>query len=97
MKKAYIVQDANQLDELYKMVSSVESYLIIQEYIEGGDDHIEYCLTYFSKNSECLIAFAGKKIRQWPVSTGSTATTQPIENEWMKKETIRIFKAVNYA
>lgn len=95
-KKAYIVPDYNKLIKLYKSVSGIEPYLILQQYIDGADDCIEYCLTYFSKRSECLMAFTGKKIRQWPVGTGSTATTMPVDNIWMKSETERIFKAVKY-
>ncbi len=95
-KKAYIISEYKHLIALYEKVSNYESYLIIQDYIEGNDDQIEYCLVYFSKKSECLLAFTGKKIRQWPVGTGSTATTIPTNNNFIKEETKRIFKAVHY-
>jgi len=95
-KKAYIVHNYNELISLYEKFSVVESNFIIQEYIEGNDDQIEYCLTYFSAASECLMSFTGKKLRQWPVGTGSTATTIPVKNEFIRKETERIFKSVKY-
>jgi predicted ATP-grasp superfamily ATP-dependent carboligase len=95
-KKAYIIPDFEELMELYKTVSVAENYFILQEYIRGNDDHIEYCLTYFSGSGDCKIAFTGQKIRQWPVTTGSTATTIPKRNDWIRDETVRIFKALNY-
>lgn len=96
-KKAYIVPDFERLSELYETVSAAENYFILQEYIQGNDDHIEYCLTYFSGSGECKIAFTGQKIRQWPVTTGSTATTIPKRNDWIRNETERIFKILNYS
>ena len=96
-KKAYIVPDFERLSELYETVSVAENYFILQEYIQGNDDHIEYCLTYFSRWSECKVAFTGQKIRQWPVSTGSTATTIPVKNDWICNETERIFRILNYS
>jgi predicted ATP-grasp superfamily ATP-dependent carboligase len=91
-KKAYILSDFDKLQKTYERVSAVEKFFIIQEYIQGGDDHIEYCLTYFSDQGDCVMSFTGRKIRQWPVETGSTATTMPVENNWIKEETERIFK-----
>ena len=96
-KKAYIISDYDQLLEFYKTASEFEKYFIIQEYIQGNDDHIEYCLTYFSECSDCLMAFTGQKLRQWPVSTGSTATTIPVKNDLIREETEQIFKALRYS
>jgi predicted ATP-grasp superfamily ATP-dependent carboligase len=94
--KAYILETMPALTQFYSKVSGVGAKLIVQEYIEGNDDQVEYCLTYFSGTSECKMAFTGKKLRQWPVETGSTATTIPVDNEFVKNETIRIFKQLNY-
>jgi len=96
-KKAYIVPDFGKLIELYKTISRVENYFILQEYIQGNDDQIEYCLAYFSRQGDCKMTFTGQKIRQWPVATGSTATTIPKRNDWIRKETERIFRTLNYS
>jgi predicted ATP-grasp superfamily ATP-dependent carboligase len=53
-------------------------------------------LTYFNENTECLASFTGVKIRQWPVGTGSTASTKPTTNPSIKKQTIQILKALHY-
>jgi len=94
--KAYVISNELKLEKFYQKVSGIEAKLIVQEYIEGNDDQVEYCLTYFSETCDCQMAFKGKKIRQWPVGTGSTATTVPVNNDFTKTETIRIFKQLNY-
>jgi predicted ATP-grasp superfamily ATP-dependent carboligase len=97
LPKIYIVHTYNELAKLYKKIKNIEGELLVQEWVPGSDSNVHYCLTYFDENHECLAAFTGYKLRQWPVGTGSTATTMPVENEWIKKDTIRIFKSVDYA
>ena len=53
-------------------------------------------LTYFSDKSECLAAFTGHKIRQWPVGMGSTATAAPKENQYVFEKTCEIFIDLKY-
>jgi predicted ATP-grasp superfamily ATP-dependent carboligase len=82
--------------EFAEKALSIEKDVIVQEYIPGGDAEIYYCLTYYDKNSRCLGSFTGKKIRQWPVDTGSTASTTVAGEEFIKSETIRIFNILNF-
>ena len=95
-EKAYIVADYEKFIRMYESFSRVEDHFLVQQYIQGNDSNIEYCLTYFSKDSNCKMAFTGKKIRQWPVASGSTATTVPVENDFIRQETERIFKKLGY-
>ena len=95
--KIFIVHSFEELQELYKKISQVENNLLVQEWIPGPDSNVHYCLVYFNDKHECLAAFTGFKIRQWPVGTGSTATTMPVENEWIRNETIRILSDLDYA
>ncbi len=74
----------------------VENELIVQEYIPGNDSDIYFCLVYFSENSNCLDSFTGKKISQWPVDTGSTASATLASEKFVKMETIRIFNKLNF-
>ncbi len=41
-------------------------------------------------------SFTGKKIRQWPVDIGSTASTTVADEEFIKSEMIRIFNILNF-
>jgi len=95
-EKAFLLSTYNKLEEVFEMVKKIEKNILIQEYIPGGDDHIYYCLTYYDQQSNCISAFTGKKIRQWPIKTGSTATTIACENDTLKNETTKIFDLLNY-
>lgn len=95
-KKAYVLEGFDALESFYEQISKIEKEVIIQEYIEGNDDQVEYCLTYFSSDHTCIASFTGQKLRQWPVGTGSTATTVPTQNGFLAAETIRLFQSVGY-
>lgn len=82
----------NNMHELFK----IENNLILQEYIAGGDDSVYFCLVYFDENHKSQGSFCGKKVRQWPLLVGDTASAIPCENGEIEAETIRFFKAVGF-
>lgn len=94
LDKTYILNTWNELKELYMSIMEIEQKFIVQEFIPGMDEQIYYCLCYYGKDGECKIAFTGRKIRQWTVLSGSTASTRPVEDEFVMNETIRIFNQV---
>src|SRR5205823_549375 len=70
--------------------------LMLQEYIPGGDDSIWMFNGYFNKDSECLIGIAGRKLRQYPVNTGSTSLGICLRNEAVEGSTKKLMNAVGY-
>ena len=44
-KKAWKIFNAEELTRIYDMVAQWEAEVVIQEWIEGGDDRVAYCLT----------------------------------------------------
>lgn len=96
LDKAYLIKQPYELLSLYQRVKIIEPSLLVQEWVPGPDSNVEYCLTYFDSNSCCLASFTGAKIRQWPVGTGSTASTKPVDNQLIREQTIRLFKQLNY-
>jgi D-aspartate ligase len=70
-KKMAIVHAKGELIETYKILEDPDlPNIMIQEYIPGGDDQIWIFNGYFNGNSECLAAYTGHKIRQFPVHVG---------------------------
>jgi predicted ATP-grasp superfamily ATP-dependent carboligase len=70
-KKMIIVHSNKELVETYKKLEEPDfPNLMIQEYIPGDDDQIYIFNGYFNDRSECLAAFTGHKIRQFPVHVG---------------------------
>lgn len=96
LDKAYFVNEPGELISLYGKVSRIEARLLVQEWVPGPDSNVEYCLTYFDGHSRCLACFTGAKIRQWPVGTGSTASTKPIDNEQIREMTTKLFSSLDY-
>jgi predicted ATP-grasp superfamily ATP-dependent carboligase len=94
--KAFLINDFENFKTIYDKISIFEKRLIVQEYIPGGDENVYYCLIYFDENSKCLGAFSGQKLRQWPVLTGTGTSYIGVENQKVIKETLRIFRSLNY-
>lgn len=96
LDKAFYADSPGALISLYNKVKTVEPRLLVQEWVPGPDGNVEYCLTYFDNDSNCLACFTGAKIRQWPVGTGSTASTKPVDNQLIKDLTISLFSSLGY-
>ncbi|HWC18923.1 MAG TPA: hypothetical protein VG498_18070 [Terriglobales bacterium] len=96
-KKMFIVHSANELLELYERVEEPDApNLMLQEYIPGGEDSIWMFNGYFNADSECLVGFTGKKIRQCPAYTGYTSLGVCLPNDIVNQQTRRFMKAVAY-
>lgn len=73
-KKAYKVASADEVDALYREIEPVLADMVVQEWIEGGDGDIYFCLQYIGGQGEVVGSFAGRKIRSWPPRIGGTAS-----------------------
>src|SRR5260370_31217773 len=74
-------------EELLRKYDEIEDpanpTLMLQEYIRGGDDSVWMFNGYFNEQSECLIGFAGRTLRQPPVYTGPTCL-----GIWLRKDAV---------
>jgi D-aspartate ligase len=96
-QKMFIVRSEAELLEKYDALEDpANPNLMLQEYIPGGDDTIWMLDGYFNKESECLFAITGKKIRQYPISRGSTSLGICLQNETVELATIEFMKKVGY-
>jgi predicted ATP-grasp superfamily ATP-dependent carboligase len=98
-KKAFRVRCRKELIQTYDLVSQWEKEVVIQEWIDGADNRIGFCLGYCDRTSEARALFAGRKLIQWPVGWGNTAISEPAPPEWcepMIALTNRIWQKVGY-
>lgn len=96
-KKMFITQSKDELLEFYDLAEDHDDpNLMLQEYIPGGDDTIWMFNGYFNAQSDCLVCFTGKKIRQCPVHTGSTSLGICLRNQTVEEITSRFMKAIGY-
>lgn len=66
--------------------------LIVQEWIDGSDAEVYYCLTYINRNHEPLAIFTGRKIRQFPILTGSTSLAESKKVPSLAEESLRLLQ-----
>ena len=98
-RKAFKAYDARQLTEAYDLVSSWEPEVVVQEWIDGGDERVAFGLGYWSAASQPLAIFPGRKIRQWPPECGNTALSERAPAEWrdeLASLTTKIYDDVGY-
>jgi D-aspartate ligase len=93
-KKAYRVETEADARSLCERILDAVGAVIVQEWIEGSNDSIYFCLCYLSGRAS--VAFTGRKGRSWPPQIGLTAScwAAPEVAEELEDLTIRFFRSV---
>lgn len=92
-----IARTERELIEKYdEMEDPDDPNIMLQEYISGGDDTVWMFNGYFNENSDCLVGFTGKKIRQWPAHQGLTSLGICQRNEHVDRVTREFMKRIGY-
>lgn len=73
-EKAYKVSSPEEVAQLYQEIEPVLADMVVQEWIEGRDAEIYFCMQYIGINGEVVASFPGRKIRSWPPRIGGTAS-----------------------
>jgi len=64
---------------------------VVQEWIEGNDSDVHFCLVYRDRSGRELAYRTGRKLLQWPVGTGNTAICTTTEDPVLHELTQRLF------
>ena len=64
---------------------------VVQEWIEGGDDDVHFCLVYRDRAGREVAYQTGRKLVQWPVGTGDTALCTDTEDPALHRLTEQVF------
>lgn len=94
--KILFIRSTEQLKAILADIFGWMERVVVQEWIEGEDDAVYFCLVYFDEHSEPMAAFGGRKVRQWPPYTGNTAVAEACYVEKVLHQSIELFKAVKY-
>src|SRR3546814_6627002 len=69
--------------------------VVVQEWIEGPDSSIYFCLQCLDRHGQVVASFTGRKIRSWPPQVGGTAScvAAPEVHAELSAMTTRFFQA----
>lgn len=84
-RKAYQVDTRAEAKHLVDRILSTLPDVVVQEWIEGSDSDIYFCLQYITHEGDTAVSFVGRKIRSWPPHVGGTASCAPASKEESKQ------------
>ena len=70
--------------------------VLAQEYIPGDSESVWMFNGYFDRESRCLAAFTGRKLRQCAQGTGQTALGVCADNQTVADLAVRLMEGVHY-
>jgi len=94
-KKAYVVGSPDEVARLYREIEPVCPNMVVQQWIDGQDNDIFFCLQYAANTADAPVAsFTGRKIRAWPPNVGGTAScvAAPEVHEELSRVTAKFFR-----
>jgi predicted ATP-grasp superfamily ATP-dependent carboligase len=73
-RKAYRIASFPELARLHEEIAPHYRALIVQEWIEGDDSQIYFCLQHREPAPGRVVSFCGRKLRSFPPGVGGTAS-----------------------
>lgn len=95
-QKAYKVESAEELLELYDRCCDWADTLLAQAWIVGTESDLFSCNCYFDANHQPQVTFIARKLRQWPPETGTSCLGEEVRNDAVLEESLKLFHGVNY-
>jgi predicted ATP-grasp superfamily ATP-dependent carboligase len=71
-----------------------QTSLVIQEWIDGDDSEVYFCLSYINRNHKPLAICVARKLRQYPHLTGSTSIAKTVWVPEIAVESLRLLNTV---
>jgi predicted ATP-grasp superfamily ATP-dependent carboligase len=94
--KAFKTSNADELLATYDRVGGWSDVLLLQEWIDGGEENLYSCNCYYDRNGKCIATFVARKLRQWPPQTGTSSLGEECRNDAVLRATLQLFSGVSY-
>jgi predicted ATP-grasp superfamily ATP-dependent carboligase len=94
--KAIQVGSAEDLVATWDRASAWSDVLIAQSWVAGGEDALFSVNTYHDRTGAPRVAFVARKLRQWPVDTGTSSLGEEVRNDEVRDIALRLFDSVAY-
>jgi D-aspartate ligase len=72
--RGYKVRSPRQAEDVCRCVLPILPSLVVQEWIEGPDTNLYFCLQYHGADGATVCSFTGRKLSIWPPDVGLTAS-----------------------
>jgi D-aspartate ligase len=72
--RGYKVASPEQAEAVCHRILAVAEGLVVQEWIEGPDTDLYFCLQYRATDGATVCSFTGRKLSIWPADVGTTAS-----------------------
>lgn len=96
LRKGFKATCRNRLWGAYQRVKNYCPSVIVQQWIEGDDGKIHFCLMYSNSENRVVASVTGRKIRQYPPECGSTSLAECRRNDIVEEESRRIFDQIKF-
>jgi len=96
--RGYKVASPAQAEGVCQRILAVVPGLVVQEWIEGPDSDIYFCLQYRAADGTTVCSFTGRKLSIWPPDVGVTAscTAAPEARSILQPLTEAFFERVSF-
>ena len=94
--KVLFLKTPQEFKRALNRVGRLNSTLIIQEWIPGPDSNLYSCNGYFNKQSQPLVTFTARKLRQWPPYLGISSLGEECINPIILEAFTRLFSGAEY-
>lgn len=91
--KALVAGSADELAAMLRARSALPSEVLVQEYIEGGDEQIYAGLAYRAKSVDRCFVMSARKLRQSAPGAGVMAVGQAVDSPQVREMTRRLARA----
>ncbi len=95
--KVFRVDGPEALLATYDRCSAWADVLLAQEWVAGGESDLYSSNVYFDRSYAPQVTFIARKLRQWPVDTGTSCLGEEVRNDVVLDESLRLFGSVAYA
>lgn len=96
--RAYKVATRAEAEAVCRQVLPIIPDLVVQEWIEGPDTNIYFCLQYRANDGHAVCSFTGRKLSIWPPTVGVTTscTAAPEVEPILQPLTQSFFQAASF-
>lgn len=89
--KAYRLSSPADLAAIPFRLFDASDRFVVQEWIDGGDSDVHFCLVYRDRSGRELGHQTGRKLLQWPLGTGNTAICTTTDDPQLHRLTRELF------